>query len=150
MVYGRSIERLARQPYAAQRGAVHSGWRGSLAPRQATSAAGQVLVGSYISEGGHGLAWLDMDGNKLHGQEWVGDAWTAASQLARDTGDNPVPNVYAYTAAPFLSGKKDSDPNKIAELRLNELLVPAAWGRVPSQVRFGTGKIVPSFPEPTW
>jgi hypothetical protein len=47
----------------------------------------QILVASRVSEGGSGLAWLDMQGNKLHGQMWIGGAWTGATSLARDTGD---------------------------------------------------------------
>src|SRR5438477_5284786 len=64
-----------------------------------TSAGGQVIVGSEVAEGGSGVAWLDLDGNKLYGQMWIGGIWTGASQLTRDAGDDPVPGVYAYTAS---------------------------------------------------
>ena len=59
----------------------------------------QVMVGSFVAEGGSGLAWLDLDGHKLHGQQWVGGLWTGAEQLAREMGSHPQPGVYAYVAA---------------------------------------------------
>ena len=37
-----------------------------------------VYLGSYISEGGAGLAWVDMDGHKRGGVGWIGGAWTGA------------------------------------------------------------------------
>jgi hypothetical protein len=70
----------------------------------------QVLVGSFVAEGGSGLAWLDLDGHKLHGQQWVGGLWTGAEELARDLGRHPQPDVYAYVAS-AVDG----------ELRLNKL-----------------------------
>ena len=59
----------------------------------------QVLVGSYIAEGGSGLAWLDLDGHKLHGQVWVGGLWTGAEQITRDLGSHPLAGVYAYVGS---------------------------------------------------
>jgi hypothetical protein len=112
------------------------------------SAEGQILVGSFVTEGGQGLAWLDLDGNKLHDQKWVGNAWTAATQLARDTGKNPVPNVYAYTGAPWLEGGGNDKALKKAELRLSVLLVKSAWGKPPAQLQFfGTGEDGPVLPQ---
>ncbi len=99
-----------------------------------TSKGGQILVGSHVSEGGSGLAWLDLDGNKLHGQEWVGGNWTAATHFALDQGDNPVPGVYAY------AGTTHGSPKDDPELRLNELLVPSEWGAKPNATRLGTGE----------
>src|SRR4029077_8177164 len=61
----------------------------------------QVLIGSYVAEGGSGLAWVDLDGHKLHGQTWVGGDWTGAQQIARDLGDRSAPGVYAYVASSF-------------------------------------------------
>ena len=71
---------------------------------------GQVLVGSYVTEGGSGLAWLKTDGGKLHGVGWIGGNWTGAPFLARDDGDSPLPNTYAYVGSAFDN-----------ELRLTEL-----------------------------
>ena len=94
-----------------------------LAPARAASEAkyGQLLVGSRISEGGSGLAWIDTDGRKLNGQEWVGGVWTGATELARDTGDNPVEGVYAYTGS---SWPGDGYNGNKPELRLHELVTP--------------------------
>lgn len=99
---------------------------------KASSRGGQVLVGSHVSEGGSGLAWLDLDGNKIHGQEWIGGTWTAATHLVRDLGNNPVPGVYAYTGATASS--------ETPELRLNALMVPSKWGEKPKMARLGTGE----------
>ena len=101
---------------------------------KASSKGGQILVGSHVSEGGSGLVWLDLDGNKLHGQEWVGGNWTAATHFARDEGTRPLPGVYAYAGAIF--GPSSAQP----ELRLNELLTPSEWGAKPQATRLGTGE----------
>jgi len=58
-----------------------------------------VYLGSYVSEGGSGLAWVDLDGNKQGGRGWVGGSWTAAPFLARDAGSHGDPAVYAYVGA---------------------------------------------------
>jgi hypothetical protein len=58
-----------------------------------------ILAGSYVTEGGSGLAWLDLDGRKRDGKGWIGGNWTGAPYLARDNGDNSVADVYAYAAA---------------------------------------------------
>lgn len=47
----------------------------------------RVYLGSFVSEGTHGLAWVDLDGKKLGGAKWVGGVWTGAPYLARDDGD---------------------------------------------------------------
>jgi hypothetical protein len=117
-------------------------------PGKPTSAGGQVLVGSFVSEGGSGLAWLDMNGRKLNGQVWLGGVWTAASHLARDEGDKPVPGVYAYAGAGW---KGDKYNDNVAELRLHELVAtPAKKG--PSDTRMGNGEdravLTPTFKIP--
>lgn len=66
---------------------------------QPTSAGAQILVGSHVAEGGSGLAWLDANGRKVHGQGWIGGVWTGAHFMTRDTGTNPVAGTYAYTAS---------------------------------------------------
>ena len=58
-----------------------------------------VFLGSYVSEGGDGLAWVDLDGCKQGGRGTVGGAWTGASHLARDDGKDAVPGVFAYAGA---------------------------------------------------
>ncbi len=108
---------------------------------------GQVLVGSEVSEGGSGLAWLDLNGRKLHGQLWVGGVWTGAKLLARDdgrlpaSGSKPLPGVYAYTGAV-------SDN----ELRLHQLVIATHKTDAPSDNRLGTGEdrpvVTPNFKFP--
>lgn len=74
-----------------------------------------VLLGSYVSEGRDGLAWVDLDGRKLGGQGTVGGNWTGAPFLARDTCEKP--NAYAYAASSWETGKKSGQ----VELRLTAL-----------------------------
>ncbi len=58
-----------------------------------------VYLGSYISEGGDGLAWVDLNGRKQGGRGWIGGAWTGAPFLARDVGPNPDPSAYLYVGS---------------------------------------------------
>ena len=58
-----------------------------------------MYLGSYVAEGGHGLAWFDIDGKKIGGRGWVGGAWTGAPYLARDAGDAPDANTFVYVGA---------------------------------------------------
>jgi len=60
-----------------------------------------VLIGSYVTEGGSGLAWLDLSGRKYHGEGWIGGNWTGAPFLARDAGPSALPDNYAYVGAAF-------------------------------------------------
>lgn len=97
---------------------------------------GMILAGSYVSEGGHGLAWLDLNGRKRFGQLWVGGVWTGASHLARDAGRGRVPGVYAYAGAAYEGGGYDGVK---AELRLAELLTRDEKASTPRDARFGQG-----------
>ncbi len=56
-------------------------------------------LGSYVSEGGSGLAWVNLNGRKLGGRGWVGGNWTAAPFLARDSGDKAIPDTNAYVGS---------------------------------------------------
>jgi hypothetical protein len=104
------------------------------------AAQGQVLVGSFVSEGGSGLAWLDLDGKKIHGQEWVGGVWTGATQLCRDEGERPVPGVYAYTGSAWRGDKYN---NFHPELRLHMLVNGNGKLKSPGDARMGTGEDPP-------
>jgi len=73
-----------------------------------------VFLGSYVSEGGHGLAWVDLEGRKQGGVGWVGGNWTGAQFLARDDGPDAVTNHFAYAAASWSS---EDDPNRAKEKR---------------------------------
>lgn len=108
------------------------------APRlQNHTASPQILVGSWLTEGGSGLAWLDLQGKKLRGQHWLGGVWTGASCLARDVGDNPIDGIYAYTASVW---ERD--------LRLQALVTGTARNQAPADARFGTGEDIPVLKKP--
>lgn len=99
---------------------------------------GQILVGSYVTEGGSGLAWLDLNGRKRYGQYWIGGVWTGAPYLAYDAGVAPVPGTYAYTASAWEN-----------ELRLHMLVTMQNKTGAPRDTRFGTGDDRPVL-TPTW
>jgi hypothetical protein len=58
-----------------------------------------VYLGSYVAEGGPGLAWVDLDGHKLGGRGWVGGNWTGAPFLALDTGPKSTPDDCVYVGS---------------------------------------------------
>ncbi|HSI35338.1 MAG TPA: hypothetical protein VK986_17290, partial [Tepidisphaeraceae bacterium] len=81
-----------------------------------------MLIGSYVSEGTAGLAWVDLDGNKWRGQNWVGGLWTGAPHLARDAGPKAIAGNYAYVAAAWSAGdSKDKKAPPQGEIRLTAL-----------------------------
>ena len=100
----------------------------------------QVLIGSFVAEGGSGLAWVDLEGRKLHGQMWIGGIWTAATALARDAGDHPLPGVYAYTAAAW---EGDGYNKNVPELRLHMLVAGDRKLKAPGDKRLGSGEDPP-------
>jgi hypothetical protein len=114
-------------------------------PGAPDSSKGQILVGSYVSEGGSGLAWLDLAGHKVWGQMWLGGVWTGATQLTRDVGTHPVAGVYAYAAS---SWRGDGAGDKTSELRLNALLSSDGQRAAPADARFGTGEDVAVLEKP--
>jgi hypothetical protein len=91
-----------------------------LPPDKAPSGKPLVYLGCYISEGGSGLAWVDLDGNKQGGRGWVGASWTAAQFLARDAGPRANPDIYAYAAATWGDKLTTAKTNQ-AVLRLTGL-----------------------------
>ncbi|MCX7008593.1 MAG: hypothetical protein NTY53_15300 [Kiritimatiellaeota bacterium] len=76
-----------------------------------------VYLGSYVSEGTHGLAWVDLDGKKIGGENWVGGNWTGAPFLTRDDGAKAVAGVAAYAGSVWRTEKGSTE----AELRLTAL-----------------------------
>jgi hypothetical protein len=58
-----------------------------------------VFLGSYVTEGPDGVAWVDLKGNKLGGKKWIGGSWTAAPFMARDAGPEAAANVAVYVAS---------------------------------------------------
>jgi len=80
-----------------------------------------VYLGSYVSEGGSGLAWVDLEGNKQGGRGWIGGAWTAAPYLARDTGTHANPDFYAYVGAAWTDQTATNAKQPIGVIRLTAL-----------------------------
>jgi hypothetical protein len=80
-----------------------------------------VYLGSYISEGGSGLAWVDLEGHKQGGRGWIGGTWTGAPYLARDAGPQADSNVYAYVASVWGDDSKPSATFRNVVLRLTAL-----------------------------
>jgi hypothetical protein len=76
-----------------------------------------VYLGSYVSEGGHGLAWVDLDGKKVGGRGWVGGNWTAAPYLCRDAGEQRDANTWLYVGSAW----HDDRESKTGELRLTAI-----------------------------
>ena len=81
-----------------------------------------VYLGSYVSEGGDGLAWVDLSGRKHGGVGWVGGNWTGAPFLARDSGPRAVADHFAYVAAAWESEQHaNREKTKPGEIRLTAL-----------------------------
>jgi hypothetical protein len=107
---------------------------------QAEPSPPQVVIGSFVAEGGSGVAWVDLAGRKLHGQMWIGGVWTGASYVTRDAGDKPVPGVYAYTATAW---EGDGYNKNVPELRLHQLVTGGKKLKAPGDKRFGFGEDPP-------
>jgi hypothetical protein len=58
-----------------------------------------IFLGSYVAEGGDGLAWVDVDGKKQGGKGWIGGNWTGAPYLAFDGGPKAVEGVHIYVGS---------------------------------------------------
>jgi hypothetical protein len=79
-----------------------------------------VYLGSAVSEGGAGLAWVDLHGKKLGGRGWVGGNWTAAPYLARDEGAKADASVFAYVGSTWTASTDNRDQTH-GELRITAL-----------------------------
>jgi hypothetical protein len=76
-----------------------------------------VYLGSYVAEGGAGMAWVDLEGRKQGGVGHVGGAWTGAPYMARDDGPDAIADNMLYVAAVWATAKG----SETAELRLNAI-----------------------------
>ena len=76
-----------------------------------------VYLGAMVTEGPHGLIWVDAKGEKRGGLRWIGGNWLAAPHLAADHGPSPDPRDAVYVAAVF---GRDGD-DSISEVRLNAI-----------------------------
>jgi hypothetical protein len=90
-------------------------------PDKAPGGKPLVYLGCYVSEGGAGLAWVDLDGNKQGGRQWIGGSWTVAQMLARDGGPHANPDIYAYAAATWGDDKGTGVALTKAVIRLTGL-----------------------------
>lgn len=105
------------------------GWLTNHTPPQAAlfvpaerSPSGEEMVylGSAISEGGAGLAWVNLEGRKIGGRGWIGGNWTAAPYLAYDGGTKADAKLYAYVGATWTSSTDNRDMTH-GELRITGL-----------------------------
>lgn len=81
-----------------------------------------IYLGSFVSEGGHGLAWVDMEGRKQGGVGWVGGTWTGARFLARDDGPQRINQHVAYVGSPWSDEERSQrEKKKFAEIRLTAI-----------------------------
>ena len=88
-----------------------------------------VYLGSYVSEGGHGLAWFEVQADaqrgvlatKKGGVGWVGGHWTGAQHLARDLGENRVQDHNMYAASVWGTGANNHDGTQDCEIRISAL-----------------------------
>ena len=76
-----------------------------------------IYLGSYVSEGTHGLAWVDLDGKKIGGVNWIGGAWTGAPYVARDAAKDAIADNIVYVASVWETGKAAN----VVELRLTAM-----------------------------
>ncbi|MDB4766056.1 hypothetical protein OAG71_00055 [bacterium] len=58
-----------------------------------------VFLGTYLSEGGHGLQWLREDGEKIGGQGSVGGNWYGAPTIAVDLGPKADADHLCYAGS---------------------------------------------------
>ncbi len=72
-----------------------------------------MILSSSVAEAGHGLAWTDLDGNKVAGQRHLGGTWTAASHLAYDWGEKVHPEIYAFGRMDWTSNEEGMDQIRI-------------------------------------
>lgn len=101
------------------------GWLSNHSPPQAAVFApggspngkSVIYLGSYVSEGRDGIAWVDLEGRKQGGKGWVGGNWTGAPYIAYDAGPNPNRDHLVYVGSAFSTGKGET----MAELRLTAI-----------------------------
>jgi hypothetical protein len=77
-----------------------------------------IYLGAYVSEGGSALSWVDLDGRKVGGREWIGGNWTGAQYLALDNGLSADPKAGVYVAAVFGDKSHGYNPGEVRLTRL--------------------------------
>ncbi|MGE9290005.1 MAG: hypothetical protein ACQKBT_03385 [Puniceicoccales bacterium] len=75
-----------------------------------------MLLTNSVNEAGNAAAWTDLDGNKYKGQRHIGGAWTGASHLAYDWGENAHPDIYAYSRMDWTAKEEGKNSIRITGL----------------------------------
>jgi len=123
------------------------GWLTDHTPPQATlfvpaekAPGGKPLVylGSYISETGVGMAWVDLDGHRQGGKDWVGGTWTGAPYMARDAGARANPTVFAYVASVW--GDNPGNPQTAINVNLRLTALTGSTEKPILKYSFAAGK----------
>ena len=107
-----------------------------------------VFIGSYVSEGGHGLAWVDLDGRKQGGRGTVGGAWTGAQHLARDIGPNADPKTYLYVGSGWEKELRLFALTKDGDVQVVKYSVPRKDDSTLAGITVHDGRLVCSLPAP--
>lgn len=108
-----------------------------------------VYLGCWVAEGGSGLAWVDLDGDKLGGRANVGGAYTGAQMLARDDGSQANPAVFAYAAAIWGDERATGQALTKAILRLTGLTAHGDKQVLNYTFEMGLGDSKPPTDQPT-
>ncbi|WP_158798491.1 hypothetical protein [Pedobacter sp. L105] len=85
--------------------------------KQSPTGKPAVFLGTFVTEGRDGLAWVDLDGNKQGGRAWIGGVWTVAPFMARDAGEQAAANISVYVASVWETAKLSGQ----VELRISSL-----------------------------
>ena len=110
-----------------------------------------VYLGSYVSEGGHGLAWFDVQGDtergvlatKKGGVGWVGGNWTGAQYLTRDLGPDRVEEHHLYIASAWGTSGNNHDATQDGEVRISAVRPNGSYAVVKYTFKpktFGSGE----------
>ncbi len=110
-----------------------------------------IFMGACVAEGGHGLQWLHVDGQKLGGQGWVGGTWTGAPTLAVDAGPQAITDHLCYVGSVWdgelrltaKSRKLEDKPIFKTQLGLDQRIKKPSEGTPPTELAGfdGGGKV---------
>ena len=86
-----------------------------------------LYLGSYVSEGGHGLAWfevsedakLGLEAKKIGGLGWIGGNWTGAQHLTRDAGEQRIADHCLYVGSVWGVSENNHEKGQAGEIRIS-------------------------------
>lgn len=109
-----------------------------------------IYLGSYVAEGGDGLAWVELDGTKVGGKGWIGGTWTGAPYLACDLGPNAAKDVICFVGSAWegelrLTAFSEKAETKV--LKPNFKLSGGKEGSVLGGIAVHNGMLVCSLPK---